>query len=440
MTNLARYDVAVVGAGPAGSIAALVLARAGARVALVDKASFPRHKACGDLVGPRGVRILSDLGVLPRGRRLGDMEVVGPTGRVVVLHATPGTTYPGFALSIPRKILDAGLRDAALDAGADGYTGRAAAPHFATDGELEGFQLDGGADDSHNVRADVVIGADGALSRVAAVARLVDESKALWGFAVRAYGDAGPDLLRVIFWEPSAWSGYPGYGWEFPGVEGTSNVGLGAAARGGRHFAAQVTRDLDGYVASLPSASSLHEKLGGWLKLGIVGTVSARGRTLLVGDAAGLVNPLQGEGISQALASGQAAAEAILSAGPSGAAGRYRQELGRRYGPYFSATAPVTALLMRRPRLTAGVGRLLTAPGLGRACAGAWALYWNDLIEGAPPGGRRLGASTADLLARLTTSRSRDARAIRESFTEEPANQPQNHGAGHRPLARVEAP
>lgn len=384
MTTPARYDVAVIGAGPAGSIASLVLARAGARVALVDKASFPRHKACGDLIGPRGVRLLNDLGVLPDGRRLGDMEVVGPTGRVVLLPAAAGTTYPGYALSVPRKAFDAALHDAALDAGAHGFTGRAATPHFATDGELCGFSLESGKDGGREVQADVIIGADGALSRVGAVTGLVDETRVLWGFTVRAYGQGGPDLPRIAFWEPSPWAGYPGYGWEFPGVSGTANVGLGAAARGGRQFAGQVTRDLDAYVASLAWTSPLHGKLGGWLKLGIVGTLPARGRTLLTGDAAGLVNPLQGEGISQALISGRAAAEAIISAGPSKAALRYRTELGRRFGAYASQTAPVTAMLLGRPRLTAGIGRLLTAPILGTVLAGAWALCWNDLVDGAP--------------------------------------------------------
>src|SRR5580658_123711 len=93
-----RFDVVVVGSGPAGSIAALVLARGGARVALVDKARFPRDKACGDLVGPRGVQTLSDLGIRIDGPQVGDMEVVGPTGRQVLLRAVAGDTYPGHGI------------------------------------------------------------------------------------------------------------------------------------------------------------------------------------------------------------------------------------------------------------------------------------------------------------------------------------------------------
>src|SRR5215207_8628074 len=81
-----RYDVLVIGAGPAGSVAALVLARGGARVALVDKARFPRDKACGDLVGPRGVQLLGELAIdVSAATMVGDMIVVGPTGRRVRL-------------------------------------------------------------------------------------------------------------------------------------------------------------------------------------------------------------------------------------------------------------------------------------------------------------------------------------------------------------------
>src|SRR5579862_8368036 len=93
----ARYDALVVGSGPAGSIAALVLARGGARVALVDKATFPRDKACGDLIGPRGVQLLHDLDLdVPHATRAGDMLVVGPTGSRVRLPAVSGRTYPGY--------------------------------------------------------------------------------------------------------------------------------------------------------------------------------------------------------------------------------------------------------------------------------------------------------------------------------------------------------
>src|SRR6201994_1328925 len=98
-----RWEVVGAGAGPAGSTAALVLARSGARVALVDKAAFPRDKACGDLIGPRGVQQLTDLDVaVANGLTLGDMTVVGPTARAVDLPAFAGRTYPGRAVAVRR--------------------------------------------------------------------------------------------------------------------------------------------------------------------------------------------------------------------------------------------------------------------------------------------------------------------------------------------------
>ena len=105
-----------------------MLARGGARVALIDQARFPRDKACGDLVGPRGVQVLDDLGViLPGSLPIGDMVVVGPTDRRVALPNAPGLTYPGYGLAIPRAELDDILRDAAVATGATPFQGRAIA-------------------------------------------------------------------------------------------------------------------------------------------------------------------------------------------------------------------------------------------------------------------------------------------------------------------------
>jgi menaquinone-9 beta-reductase len=417
------FDAVVVGAGPAGSVAALVLARAGVRVALIDKAAFPRDKACGDLIGPRGVQVLDDLGIERHGEQVGDMEVVGPAGHRVVLRAFPGLTYPGFGLVVPRQRFDAVLRAKALDAGAVGLTGRAGPPRFDEGGELTGFRLEGGDANGVEVRGDVIIGADGASSRVGDVAGLVDSGRVLWGFAVRAYVPASPALPQIWFWEPGAWQGYAGYGWLFPGLDGGANVGIGVGVRGSRSGAARATRDLDAYVADLHRGGHLHlpsglapgARLGGWLKMGMVGTTPARGRTLLVGDAAGLVNPLQGEGISQALGSARAAAEAVVVAGPTGAAGEYRAALGRHYAHYAATTTPVTSLMLGRPRLISVVGRVLTAPGVGKAVAGGWSVYWNDLLQGAAPGGPRRSALVADRLAGVLTRASRDRRSVWDS-------------------------
>ncbi len=409
-----RVDVAVIGAGPAGSVAALVLARAGARVALVDKASFPRDKACGDLVGPRGVQVLDDLGVrLSGAERVGDMRVVGPTGRSVRLPCRPGRTYPGHGVALPRLALDQTLRTAALDAGSIARTARAGAPILA-DGRLAGFELSDGS----RLRADVVIGADGATSRVATAAGLVDERRVLWGFALRSYLDAPVDLPTIVLWEEARWRGFPGYGWVFPGPGMQANLGVGVGVLGDRAAAGHAARSLRAFVGVLNRFGLLDhnarlpaERLGGWLKMGMVGTTPARGRVLLAGDAAGLVNPLQGEGISEALASGRAAAEAVLAC-PAEPSDHYRSFLAERYAGFHASNAAVQAALVRRARVVAAAGRVLTAPVVGRALAGGWAVYWNELLDGAMRGGARNTAVLATAIARAATSASSARRSV----------------------------
>ncbi len=151
--------------------------------------------------------------------------------------------------------------------------------------------------------------------------------------------------------------------------------------------------------------------------MGMVGTDPARGRTLLVGDAAGLVNSLQGEGIAQAVGSGRAAAEAFLSAGADGASRVYKDALAHRYARYAATTAPVTAWMIRRPRAVAGLGRALTAPAVGSVLAGGWAVYWNDLLDGASPGWSRRVARLAELTGQALTAHLADSRSVLASVS-----------------------
>jgi flavin-dependent dehydrogenase len=280
------------------------------------------------------------------------------------------------------------------------------------DGALDGFELSSGG----RIRADVIIGADGAISRVADAAGLVDPRQVLWGFAVRAYLDDPVTMPHIVLWDEARWRAFPGYGWLFPGPEGRANVGLGLGVLADRSAGARAARAFDAFTDDLRrqgvmagSAGSMSARLGGWLKMGMVGTIPARGRVLLAGDAAGLVNSLQGEGISQAMGSGRAAAEAVL-AGPGQAASHYRSLLAETYAPYQSITAPVHRALLTRPRAVATVGRVLTAPGVGSAIAGGWAIFWNDLLAGSRPGRARRLAAAAAAVGRGVTARGRTRR------------------------------
>ena len=390
-----RQDAVVVGAGPAGSIAALVLARAGVNVALIDRRTFPREKACGDLVGPRGVRLLEELGIaVPEVRSLADMIVVAPNGRRVLLPALPGRNYADHAIAVTRERFDTLLFDTAVAAGAVPVQRRVTGLVFNQD-VVDGVQVSGGS----TIRGDVVLGADGATSSVAHSAGLVDSAKALWGFALRGYLDADIDLPHIVLWEPQRLRLFPGYGWAFPMSSGVVNVGLGLAFGSDRGASRRAAELLDDFLAHLDRQgvlprSELRSRIGGWLKMGVVGTTPAGRGVLLVGDAAGLVNPLQGEGIAQAMASGRAAADAILQAGPRDAGRHYLAYL-RGAIPHHRTNAPVHAGMVRHPLAVSMSARALSAPGIGRAVAGAWGLYWNDLTFDALPSRHRRLATAA---------------------------------------------
>ena len=408
-----HYDVIVVGGGPAGSIAALVLARGGARVALVDKAAFPRDKACGDIVGPRGLQVLTELGVSrPEGRDIGEISVVGPTGRRTRLPCGEGLTYPDHGTAVTRTVFDSMLHDEAVAAGADPVQGRAVEP-LEDEGRFGGYRLSTG----HDLRGDFLVGADGATSRVAADAAMVDAKRVLWGFAIRTYTPEVVDVPAIVFWEPSPWRAFPGYGWVFPGPSGSSNVGLGLGTVGDRREAAKVQQLLPHFFEHLrdvgllagPPNSGDSRRLGGWLKMGVIGTTPAAGRVLLVGDAAGLVNPVQGEGISQAMGSGRSAAEALLG-DPGRAASRYRAALAADHLPYHRITAAAQSWLVGRPRAVAALSRLLMTLARSDAIAGGWSLFWNELLDGAPLNRHQSVAAAATRVGELMTARTFTAR------------------------------
>jgi flavin-dependent dehydrogenase len=347
----------------------------------------------------------------PRGRYVSDILVVGPTGRRVRLPSGEGLTYPGHGMAVTRVDFDAMLHDAAAAAGATPRRDRAEHPLW-NGNRLDGYRLHGGSE----VRADFVIGADGATSLVARTAGLIDERRVLWGFAVRAYVSGAVDLPAIIFWEPTPWQAFPGYGWVFPGAAGGANVGLGLATLSDRTAGARAARTLPQFFEHLrrlelgvePSVPSAGRPLGGWLKMGMVGTTPAAGPTLLVGDAAGLINPLQGEGIAQALGSGRLAAAAILGGGGH-AAQQYRAALAADHLPFHQLAAALQTATVGRPRAVAAIARILLRLGRVDAFAGGWSVLWNELLTGAPPNTHRAIARAMTWVGRAASARTSTA-------------------------------
>jgi flavin-dependent dehydrogenase len=196
MTRVERFDAIVVGAGPSGSATALLLARAGYRILLLDRRDFPRAKACGDCLSAGATRILHDLGVLPRiemegPARLTGWRIISPSGRDFY-HGfedlAPADPFGGSALALPRERLDSILLDAARRAGAEVRTGvRVVDLVRASQGEVTGVRTLAAGGETFLIHARLVVGADGLRSIVARRLELVQRLPRLRKISLTAH-------------------------------------------------------------------------------------------------------------------------------------------------------------------------------------------------------------------------------------------------------------
>ena len=174
-------------------------------------------------------------------------------------------------------------------------------------------------------------------------------------------------LPLLVLLDAAPWHIYPGYGWLFPGEAGQANVGIGVGM-GTHRQAASLRADLARFCTLLRGTGDLAAGAqpgavtGGWLRMGGTGTPPAARNVLLAGDAAGLINPLQGEGIGPAMLSARLAAECLLAGAPDAAAAAYTEAVRDTFGRYLPGAAALQAALLRRPRLASGAVRLLDRP------------------------------------------------------------------------------
>lgn len=308
-----QFDVIVIGAGPAGAAAAATAARDGLRVALVDKARFPRQKLCGGLFSGRSMRHLQEIfGVaLPADmavQRRGIAFSFGgrPAGRM--------DDAPVMALTM-RWDLDTFLYRQAIAAGAADETGQAIA---RLDAEARRVELR----DGRLLQAAVLIGADGANSQVAKAlfGQSFDRATIGFGLEVEAAGAVGAQAPIEIDLAATAW----GYGWRFPKAGGTT-IGVGGVLSENP----EMKRAMRAFLSASGAAAPPGDLKGAFLPWGDFRRVPGRGAVLLAGDAAGLVDPISGEGIALAMKSGQLAARAAADQlrRPERALAAYRRAL-----------------------------------------------------------------------------------------------------------------
>ena len=360
----------VVGAGPAGSIAALVLARAGVRVRLVDRARFPRDKLCGDTLNPGTLSILDRLGIAApireRARAIGGMTISGPGGTLVSADYPDGVR----GVSLTRRVLDQLLLEAAIAAGATCDSGVIVrAPLITTDtSRVIGVRVAASGDD-HNFHARVVIAADGRHSKLA------------FGMGLASYAPA-----------PKRWA----FGAYFTDVEGISSHGemhvrpdgyIGIAPLPGDAVNVCVVRDLTNVfraqrvnadtivhlgVRSDPLLAPRFARARQVSEVTVLGPLAVDCKSvgypglLLAGDAAGFIDPMTGDGLRFAIRGGELAAEAALRELSTGVAActSLQAERAREFGTKWRMNRGLRALVAspRAVRVASQVARGWKAP------------------------------------------------------------------------------
>ena len=376
-------DVIIVGAGPAGSTTAYYLAQAGIDVLLLEKSRFPREKVCGDGLTPRGVRALIAMGVSVSEQdgwvRNKGLRVIG-AGRRLEMAWPELSSYPGYGLVRPRTDFDEILARRAEQAGAklvEGLTVTGPVLDERT-GRITGVTArPEGAGDERAYSARVIVAADGNSSRLSVAMGLRKRDDRPLGVAVRTYyrtPRSDDDYLESWL---DLWDGdrlLPGYGWIFGMGDGTSNVGLGllntSTAFGHTDYHALLRQWLKGMPAEWGFTEDHRTQpiRGAALPMGFNRTPPYFNGLLLAGDAGGMVNPFNGEGIAYAMESGEILARTIAQAlaRPSRAetervlAG-YPRALREAYGGYY-ALGRIFVKAIGRPDLM----RFATKHGMSR--------------------------------------------------------------------------
>jgi geranylgeranyl reductase family protein len=343
-------DVLIVGAGPGGATTAYHLARHGIDVTLVEKAAFPREKVCGDGLTPRAMVQLEKMGVDtadPRFERHNGLRIYSRKTTFELPWPTLHD-FPGYGLTMTRSSFDELLARRAQKAGATLRERTEALAPSIDEGWVTGARVrDLERDEELDVRARFVVAADGASSRFAAHAGVRRDPTKPLGVAARRYyrvdHHPGPWLeVWMDLWDGDALM--PGYGWLFALADGTVNLGAGLLNTFKNFKDVSAQRVLDTFSRMLPEDWGVNEGsaegrvLSGPLPMGMNRVPSSVPGMLVVGDAAGIVNPFNGEGIAYAMESGELAAELIHDAlvrDRPGLAHLYPSILRERYARYF---------------------------------------------------------------------------------------------------------
>jgi geranylgeranyl reductase family protein len=314
-------DVLIVGGGPSGSVCAYYLAKAGKKVILIDSENFPRDKICGDFVSPIGLNELKKIGIWELDGFENTNLIFGASvflnGEYLITNKLPYINgLPNYGRVIPRVILDNWIVEAARKQGAEIVT-PCKLKHYSVNENHVMIVCELNGNEKHFI-AKILIGADGSNSKVARIfsgKKLKPENKIV---AVRAYFenlDCHSTQAELFFSSQC----FPGYYWFFPTSATTANVGIGMMLENFPKeeknlqslFRAMIENDLT-FKAKIGKGKMVNRIVGFPLSIYNPKATIVKDRVLLVGDAAGLVNSINGEGMQYAMQSGRWAAESII--------------------------------------------------------------------------------------------------------------------------------
>ena len=380
---MSSTSVLVVGGGPAGSAAALWLARAGHHVTLVEKKEYPREKTCGDGLTPRAILQLEDMGFdfdVTQFHKITGLRSYAGDDLMMEMPWPDHSRFPNWGGVIRRRDLDQQVAHLAEKEGVEVLEKTAATP-VIENGVLTSVALQNG-ESSKVVHPEITIIADGSMNRFGRDLGTARRRDYPMGMAARGYFSSprstDPFLESQLDMRDSAGATMPGYGWVFPLGDGTVNVGVGLLSTFKRWKDVNTTHMMNDYVATAPEywglseASRLSKPQGGKLTMSFSKGPLVGSNWITIGDAAGAINPWNGEGISYGYETGRLAAEYVgeaIEAGDKGVLRRYPQRLQDEYGLYYKM-ARVFVKLIGHP----SVMRTLAHTGLRNRSLMEWTL------------------------------------------------------------------
>ncbi|HEX5944660.1 MAG TPA: geranylgeranyl reductase family protein [Acidimicrobiales bacterium] len=347
-----RHDVLVIGGGPAGAAAGFWLAKAGHDVCVLERKAFPRDKTCGDGLTPRAVHQLRDMGLEPaiaaHHHRHDGLRAVAH-GITLELKWPEHPVFPNYGYVVRRRDLDQMVADHAAGAGATVHQATEAVRPLLRDGLLTGAVVkDKVTGETREIRARYVIVADGSLSRFGRALGAARDKTYPQGIAIRGYFEspisADPWIESCLDVRDRAGAAMPGYGWIFPLGDGTINVGIGLLSTFKGYKDVNTSHLMTEWAATAPERwgidpdAMLAPATGG--RLPMAGSINPKvgPNWLLVGDAAGSINPFNGEGIDYAYETARMAADLVdeaIATGTAAPLARYTTVLDDEYGLYF---------------------------------------------------------------------------------------------------------